>query len=54
MGRCNDTTAMRDIASNSAIDFGTGVGVGTDSYSGAGKNATAINQLGGVITIYNV
>ena len=49
----NDTTAMRDIASNSAIDFGTGVGVGTDSYSGAGKNATAINQLGGVITIYN-
>ncbi|HAW2128934.1 TPA: autotransporter domain-containing protein, partial [Escherichia coli] len=27
----NDTTAMRDIASNSAIDFGTGVGVGTDS-----------------------
>lgn len=37
MGRCNDTTAMRDIASNSAIDFGTGVGVGTDSYSGAGK-----------------
>ena len=36
----NDTTAMRDIASNSAIDFGTGVGVGTDSYSGAGKNAT--------------
>ncbi|WP_219049996.1 hypothetical protein, partial [Escherichia coli] len=23
------------------------------SYSGAGKNATAINQLGGVITIYN-
>ncbi|HFT9402869.1 TPA: beta strand repeat-containing protein, partial [Escherichia coli] len=26
----NDTTAMRDIASNSAIDFGTGVGVGTD------------------------
>ncbi|HGU7555340.1 TPA: beta strand repeat-containing protein, partial [Escherichia coli] len=43
----NDTTAMRDIASNSAIDFGTGVGVGTDSYSGAGKNATAINQLGG-------
>ncbi|HGC5149283.1 TPA: autotransporter domain-containing protein [Escherichia coli] len=49
----NDTTAMRDIASNSAIDFGTGVGVGTDSYSGAGKNATAINQFGGVITIYN-
>ncbi|EJC8045455.1 autotransporter domain-containing protein [Escherichia coli] len=49
----NDTTAMRDIASNSAIDFGTCVGVGTDSYSGAGKNATAINQLGGVITIYN-
>ena len=49
----NDTTAMRDIASNSVIDFGTGVGVGTDSYSGAGKNATAINQLGGVITIYN-
>ena len=49
----NDTTAMRDIASNSGIDFGTGVGVGTDSYSGAGKNATAINQLGGVITIYN-
>lgn len=49
----NDTTAMRDIASNSAIDFSTGVGVGTDSYSGAGKNATAINQLGGVITIYN-
>ncbi|OKV80009.1 hypothetical protein AWP66_25665 [Escherichia coli] len=49
----NDTTAMRDIASNRAIDFGTGVGVGTDSYSGAGKNATAINQLGGVITIYN-
>lgn len=45
----NDTTAMRDIASNSAIDFGTGVGVGTDSYSGAGKNATAINQLGGVV-----
>ncbi|EMF1525566.1 autotransporter domain-containing protein, partial [Escherichia coli] len=30
-----------------------GVGVGTDSYSGAGKNATSINQLGGVITIYN-
>ncbi|ELQ4185618.1 autotransporter domain-containing protein [Escherichia coli] len=49
----NDTTAMRDIATSSAIDFGTGMAVGTDSYGGAGKNATAINQLGGVITIYN-
>ena len=50
----NDTTVLRDnIATGSAIDFGTGMAVGSDGYSGAGKNATAINQQGGVITVYN-
>ncbi|TGB98462.1 autotransporter outer membrane beta-barrel domain-containing protein [Escherichia sp. E2661] len=50
----NDTTVLRDdIATSSAIDFGTGMAVGTDSYPSPGKNSTAINKLDGIITIYN-
>lgn len=39
----NDIIVMWDIISNSVIDFGIGVGVGIDSYSGVGKNVIVIN-----------
>lgn len=50
----NDTTLLRpDLASKDAIDYGAGMAVGTDGYGGTGSNATATNQEGGVITVYN-
>ncbi|HAP3739222.1 TPA: autotransporter domain-containing protein [Escherichia coli] len=50
----NDTTTLRtDIGSGNARNYGVGMAVGTDSYDGARKNATAFNQQPGTITIYN-
>ena len=49
----DSTTMNSDIPANSAKDFGAGMAVGTDDLRGAGINATAINQQGGNITIYN-
>ncbi|HBH8001828.1 TPA: autotransporter domain-containing protein, partial [Escherichia coli] len=50
----NDTTTLRnDIGSGNARKYGVGMAVGTDSYDGARKNATAFNQQPGTITIYN-
>ncbi|ELA5611472.1 autotransporter domain-containing protein [Escherichia coli] len=49
----NDTTTLRSDIGNDVRSYGVGMAVGTNTYSGPRKNATAINQLGGVITIYN-
>lgn len=50
----NDTTQLSsDLASKDAIDYGTGMAVGTDGYGGTGSNASATNLEGGVITVYN-
>lgn len=49
-----DTTQRQgNLRSNTAIDYGVGMATGSDTYSGPGMNATAINQQSGSITIYN-
>ena len=49
----NDTTTLRDNIGNDARGYSVGMGVGTDAGSGPRKNATAVNQQSGVITVYN-
>ena len=50
----NDTTALPDnIAISNARYYGAGMAVGSDSYGSPDANVTAINQLGGVISVYN-
>ena len=50
----NDTTALPDnIAISNARYYGAGMTVGSDSYGSPDANVTAINQLGGVISVYN-
>ncbi|HGB9736920.1 TPA: EntS/YbdA MFS transporter [Escherichia coli] len=53
-GDANDTTALPDnIAISNARYYGAGMAVGSDSYGSPDANVTAINQLGGVISVYN-
>uniref|UniRef100_UPI0012FFDB6A autotransporter outer membrane beta-barrel domain-containing protein n=2 Tax=Escherichia coli TaxID=562 RepID=UPI0012FFDB6A len=49
----NDSTTLRNDIGNDARSYSVGMAVGTTTSSGAKKNATAVNKLGGVITIYN-
>ncbi|HHU8383425.1 TPA: EntS/YbdA MFS transporter [Escherichia coli] len=49
----DDTTTLRSNIGNDARSYGVGMAVGTNTYSGPRKNATAVNKQGGVITVYN-
>ena len=49
----DDTTTLRSKIGNDARSYGVGMAVGTNTYSGPRKNATAVNKQGGVITVYN-
>ena len=49
----DDTTTLRSNIGNDARSYAVGMAVGTNTYSGPRKNATAVNKQGGVITVYN-
>ncbi|HFT8987161.1 TPA: autotransporter domain-containing protein, partial [Escherichia coli] len=50
----NDTTTLRDdIHGDAARNYGAGMTAGTDDFDGPRKNATAINNESGTITVYN-
>lgn len=44
----DDTTTLRSNIGNDARSYGVGMAVGTNTYSGPRKNATAVNKQGGV------
>ncbi|MCN6311254.1 EntS/YbdA MFS transporter, partial [Escherichia coli] len=43
----DDTTTLRSNIGNDARSYGVGMAVGTNTYSGPRKNATAVNKQGG-------